>query len=65
MNTAEDEKAELKKYFEAIFEYIDMNEDIQVIILEHAYFSDFERFRNAVKHRWNSNDALIPNIWIK
>ncbi|NFQ68083.1 DUF3732 domain-containing protein [Clostridium sporogenes] len=63
--TAEDEKAELKKYFEAIFEYIDMNEDIQIIVLEHAYFSDFERFRKAVKHRWNSDDALIPNSWIK
>ena len=57
------DNTDLKQYFDAIFNEIDEQKNLQVIILEHAYFSDFPRYQNAVIRRWNKAGKLIPFDW--
>ncbi len=60
----EDERDSLLQYFETIFDEVDREESLQVIVLEHAYFKKHERYKKSVKYRWKKNkDGLIPKDW--
>ncbi|WP_322405515.1 DUF3732 domain-containing protein [Massilia luteola] len=62
--TSED-AASLLEYFNFIFDEVERDEGLQVIILEHAYFVDDDRYRDAVRYRWRKADSerLIPPEW--
>lgn len=57
------ERGELRKYFDAIFKEVDTQKDLQIIVLEHAYFADDERFVRAVGDRLLETEKLIPADW--
>ncbi len=57
------DKTDLKKYFDALFDEVAEQKTLQVIVLEHAYFADYNKYRKAVKYRWGSNEKLIPFDW--
>jgi hypothetical protein len=61
----DDDKKALRKHFDFIFDQVEKNEGLQVIILEHAYLGSSTRFKNAVKYRWPKNcpEKLIPSDW--
>ncbi len=60
------EEVYLKKYFDVLFQEIIRNDSLQLIILEHAYFENDEKYRTATKYRWRlEEDGLIPDEWIK
>lgn len=63
-NTDEDILA-LKKHINFIFDETNNVEGLQVILLEHAYFSEDNRYVKATKERWRkgSDKALIPIEW--
>lgn len=71
--TGEDEEAELtgdqpevaslRTYFSALFDEVARGEGLQVLVLEHAYFSDDARFRAATRERWIAGERLIPADW--
>jgi hypothetical protein len=55
----------LLEYFDFIFREVERNEGLQVIVLEHAYFTDDYRYRAAVRYRWRKDgtERLIPSEW--
>lgn len=61
---AENDNEHLRKYFEFLFAEVKRGESLQVIVLEHAFFKDFDSFTKATKYRWNKiEDGLIPDAW--
>lgn len=59
---AENEKKELKQFFDYLFEEVEKNKSLQIIIYEHAYYAKDDKYVNATKYRWNE-DGLIPESW--
>jgi hypothetical protein len=61
---SEDSKA-LLDYFNFMFDEVEREIDLQAIILEHAYFVDNPRYKEAVKYRWRKagSERLIPPEW--
>jgi len=57
------EVGNLLRYFNVLFNEADRRQGLQVLILEHAYFTDHDRFRAATIERWRNGLALIPNDW--
>lgn len=57
------DRADLKQYFDIIFNEVERQRDLQVIVLEHAYFTDDDRYTQAVRVRWDDTTKLIPNDW--
>ncbi|MBX7135531.1 MAG: DUF3732 domain-containing protein [Fimbriimonadaceae bacterium] len=57
------DKADLKKYFDTLFDEVTQQKTLQVIVLEHAYFADFDKYKAAVKYRWGSQEKLVPFDW--
>jgi hypothetical protein len=57
------ERGELRKYFDVLFKEVETQGDLQIIVLEHAYFADDERFVRAVGDRALEVDKLIPADW--
>jgi predicted nucleic acid-binding Zn-ribbon protein len=57
------ERGELRKYFDALFREVETQGDLQIIVLEHAYFADDERFVTAVGNRYLETEKLIPADW--
>lgn len=57
------DRDDLKAYFELLFAETARETDLQIIVLEHAYFADDLRFVEAVRYRWRGNDKLIPEDW--
>jgi hypothetical protein len=57
--------ASLLNYFDFMFKEIQREEGLQVIVLEHAYFTDDERYKAAVRYRWRKDgkERLIPPEW--
>ncbi|VXA84860.1 conserved hypothetical protein [Acinetobacter sp. 8I-beige] len=55
----------LEKHIEFIFNETTKIEGLQVILLEHAYFSEDKKYVGATKERWGkgSSKALIPLDW--
>lgn len=61
---AENEKKELKQFFDYLFVEVKKNPSLQIIILEHAYFERDPLYTKATKYRWDS-EGLIPASWIQ
>ncbi|WP_176722358.1 DUF3732 domain-containing protein [Candidatus Thiosymbion oneisti] len=57
------ESEKLKQYFDLLFDEIERATSLQIIVLEHAYFSDDERFRQATREQWPSGRGLVPADW--
>jgi energy-coupling factor transporter ATP-binding protein EcfA2 len=55
----------LLNYFDFMFKETQRGEGLQVIVLEHAYFSDDKRYKAAVRYRWrkDGDERLIPSEW--
>ena len=62
-NEGQPEVTSLKRYFAALFEEAERKPGLQIIILEHAYFSDDPRFTAATRERWIAGKALVPADW--
>jgi hypothetical protein len=60
---SDEERGELRKYFDVIFKEVEIQGDLQIIVLEHAYFADDERFVRAVGNRVLETEKLIPADW--
>ena len=57
------ERVELKKYFDVLFGEVEQESDFQIIVLEHAFFADDERYVRAVGGRSLEGQKLIPADW--
>jgi hypothetical protein len=57
------ERVELKKYFDVLFNEVERQTDFQIIVLEHAFFADDERYVKAVGKRSLEGEKLIPADW--
>jgi hypothetical protein len=57
------ERGELRRYFDVLFKEVESQGDLQIIVLEHAYFADDERFVRAVGDRFLETEKLIPAGW--
>ena len=60
---SDEERGELRRYFDVLFEEVELQGDLQIIVLEHAYFADDERFIRAVGNRSLEVEKLIPSDW--
>jgi hypothetical protein len=60
---SDSERVELRRYFDLLFGEVESQGDLQIIVLEHAYFADDERFINAVGDRFFEDAKLIPAEW--
>ncbi|HCO27053.1 MAG: hypothetical protein CME31_22490 [Gimesia sp.] len=58
-----DDRDDLKRYFDVIFDEVEQQKSLQVIVLEHAFFADDPRYVKAVKKRWTLENRLIPPDW--
>lgn len=63
VNSTELEVVSLKRYFDVLFEEVRRREGLQILVVEHAYFADDARFRDATLERWVGGSALIPDDW--
>lgn len=62
--TKDTEAGALKQYFDFLIDEAKRQKDLQIIVLEHAYFATDKRFLEAVRERWNDSDKkLIPSDW--
>ena len=57
------ERGELREYFDVLFKEVESQGDLQIIVLEHAYFADDQRFIKAVGNRYLETEKLIPGDW--
>ena len=66
LDIVEDEDRDsLEKHFNFIFDQVEKQTGLQVIVLEHAYLYKNKRYTDAVKYRWprSSSERLIPSDW--
>lgn len=61
----DEDKEALEKHFNFIFNQVEKQKGLQVIILEHAYLHKNERYKKATKYKWprGGNERLIPPNW--
>jgi hypothetical protein len=62
----EDEDVQaLRRHIDFLFAEVERRNGLQVILIEHAYFADDQRYVNATRERWTkvSGNALIPLGW--
>ncbi|GEM86029.1 DUF3732 domain-containing protein [Meiothermus granaticius] len=58
------DRVSLKRYFDLLFSEVAEQESLQILVLEHAYFTDDEAFKNATKERWiEGRPFLVPADW--
>jgi hypothetical protein len=58
------EAGALRRYFKFLFKEAREQGDLQVIVLEHAFFKSDPEFVKSVRYRWNNDlDKLIPADW--
>lgn len=57
----------MRQHLNFLFSATEAQKDLQVLLIEHAYFGDDPRYVKATRMRWNrlSGDALIPREWPK
>jgi prefoldin subunit 5 len=58
-----DDREDLKKYFNVLFEEVAARKTLQIIVLEHALFADDKRYVAAVRARWTNEARLVPSDW--
>ena len=57
------DRGALKQYFDVLFKEVAEQQDLQIIVLEHAFFADDERFIKAAGKRYLDPEKLIPEGW--
>lgn len=57
------EVASLRAYFDALFAEAARGEGMQMLVLEHAFFSEDPRYVSATRERWIGGRRLIPDDW--
>ncbi|WP_355505451.1 DUF3732 domain-containing protein [Xanthomonas cannabis] len=63
---AEDEDTQaMRQHIDFLFRETQRRSGLQVLLIEHAYFADDVRYREATRERWTrqSGEALIPLDW--
>lgn len=62
-----EEVSAMRKHLDFLFTATAEQKGLQVLLIEHAFFGDDERYVAATRKRWNkiSGDALIPFDWPK
>ncbi len=60
-----DDRSDLKQYFDVLFDEVEEQKSLQIIVLEHAYFADDVRYVQSVRQRWTVESKLIPSDWPK
>ncbi len=65
INSADEDFQAMRLHIDFLFEEVAARQGLQVLLLEHAYFMDDERYVRATKQRWTraSGLALIPKDW--
>lgn len=55
----------MRQHIDFLFEEVAARSDLQVLLLEHAYFPHDQRYVAATKERWTraSGNGLIPRDW--
>jgi hypothetical protein len=55
----------MRQHIDFLFEEVASRNDLQVLLLEHAYFPHDQRYVAATKERWTraSGKGLIPRDW--
>ncbi|MOA26738.1 hypothetical protein D3C78_1475530 [compost metagenome] len=55
----------MRKHVDYLFKETEAQQDLQVLLIEHAFFADDPRYVQATRERWNraSGEALIPLDW--
>lgn len=62
----EDEDTQaMRQHIDFLFRETKLRSGLQVLLIEHAYFADDARYREATRERWTrkSKEALIPLDW--
>jgi hypothetical protein len=61
----DEDKEALEKHFNFIFDQVEKQNGLQVIVLEHAYLHKNNRFKEATKYKWprDGEERLIPKDW--
>lgn len=61
----DEDKEALEKHFNFIFNQVEKQKGLQVIVLEHAYLHKNDRYRKATKYKWprDGEERLIPQHW--
>jgi hypothetical protein len=57
------DRGALRQYFDVLFKEVTVQKDLQIIVLEHAFFADDDRFVKAVGPRYLDPERLIPEGW--
>ncbi|MCW3481046.1 DUF3732 domain-containing protein [Neisseriaceae bacterium JH1-16] len=65
ISAADEDFLAMRQHIDFLFKEVAARTGLQVILLEHAYFKDDERYVKATKQRWTraSGNALIPKDW--
>lgn len=55
----------MRQHIDFLFEEVEARSDLQVLLLEHAYFPNDQRYVAATRERWTraSGKGLIPRDW--
>jgi hypothetical protein len=55
----------MRRHIDFLFKQTAKQSDLQVLLIEHAYFADDPRYVEATRYRWSraSGEALIPLDW--
>lgn len=61
----DDDYLAMRQHIDFLFEEVAARSDLQVLLLEHAYFPQDQRYVAATKERWTraSGKGLIPRDW--
>lgn len=60
----DEETVALRKHFQVLFEEVEKRRNLQLLVLEHAYFADDQRYLDAIRYRWKKEgEKLIPADW--
>jgi len=55
----------MRQHVDFLFAETKRREELQVILIEHAYFADDPRYVRATRERWTraSGKGLVPSNW--
>lgn len=61
----DEDRDALEKHFNFIFDQVEKQSGLQVIVLEHAYLNKNDRYKKATKYKWprEGEERLIPQDW--
>lgn len=58
-----DEREKVKQIFDLLFNEVERAEDLQILVLEKAYFQEDERYTGSVEKIWPKPKGLVPADW--